>query len=453
MDCDYMETARAVTLMGADLILYPTAYPGIVCPTDSWHSRAFENGVYFLAANQWGEDRGAYFAGGSSIINPDGSIQAWQDINNTIVYGQVDINKVRKHQFPNSEENKILDRRPELYKRVAMNTYLFTPAWFFTQYGYKPLPDGTKSVIAAAQFRPENGSIDKNLKAMEQMIAEKKAQNDDQHIDLIVFPELAVSGVINAEKSATIIPGKITDKLVQMAKKHKTFIVAGMPEKDGDKKYNTSVLVGPTGFVGKYRKTHLNHLDKKWAYPGDKLSTFNTKLGRIAMLIGYDALFPETSRDLAAWATDILCVPSALSYPKPISIEGSRAKFDDSMGPVPTGPNPNHWHYFRTVAGGNNMYCVFANQYGKHNNQNYMGKSGVFPPEMFFFPRPESIASESGNIIITQNADTTYGVSNPDYNYSTNICRSKDWLTWRKPNLYEILVTETTTPVESMVIK
>lgn len=449
MDADHMETVRSVSLMGADIILYPTAYPGIVCPTDNWFSRTFENGVYFIAANWWGEERGAYMAGGSCILNPDGTIQNWRDIEDGIVYGEVDLKKVRRRQYAATGENKMLDRRPELYHNVVLNTYLMTPGWFFTQFDYEPLPDGAKCVIAAAQFKPVPGNMEANLAAMDRMITQ---QNKQKKVDLIVFPELATCGSANPDRYAEAIPGPTTEKILELAKKHNVYLVVGMVEKDGMRKYNAAVLVGPEGFIGKYRKTHLDHLDKQWATPGDKIGTFNTKIGRIGILIGYDALFPETHRHLAAWASDIICIPSALSFPVPVGIKGSRAVFDDSMGPIPTGPNPNHWHYFRTIGGANHVYCIFANQYGTVGDQAYMGRSGVFPPEMFFFPLPESIAPSTGNVIVVQDADTTYGVKNPDYNYATNIARSKDYVGWRLPVMYKLIVTPNPA-VNSMVIK
>jgi len=437
MDCDFIETARVATAMGADVILYPTAYPGIVCPTDNWFSRAFENGVYYIAANRWGIERGAYFGGGSCILNPDGSIQSWKDIDNTVAYGEVDIERVRKRLFADTGENKILDRRPELYQKIIMNTYMMTPGWFFNQYDYDPLPEGTQTVLAAAQFQPTAGDIEANVAAIERLVIE---QNSQKKAGLIVFPELAICGVANAGDFAEAVPGPTTDKLVEIAKKHSVYLVVGLPEQDGEAKYNSAVLVGPEGLVGTYRKTHLDHLDKEWASAGDEIKHFNIELGRVGILIGYDALFPETHRCLAAGATDIVAVPSALSFPLPVPIDGSRAQFDDSMGPIPTGPNPNHWHYFRTIGGDNHVYCVFANQYGEGPDQTYMGRSGVFPPEMFAFPRPESIAGDAGDTVVFQDADTTLGVPNPAYGYATNICRTKDYVSWRKPWMYKLLV-------------
>ena len=74
--------------------------------------------------------------------------------------------------------------------------------------------------------------------------------------------------------------------------------------------------LGPDGAeIGRYRKTHLTAEERAWAQAGDAYPVFETPFGRIGIMSGYDALFPETSRCLAAAAADIVLWPAAMREP------------------------------------------------------------------------------------------------------------------------------------------
>ncbi len=86
-------------------------------------------------------------------------------------------------------------------------------------------------------------------------------------------------------------------------------VVGGLLEREGDALYNSAVLVGPETF-GRYRKTHLWDREKLLYEPGEELPVFDTPLGRIGLLVCYDAWFPEATRALAVKGAQILCIPS-----------------------------------------------------------------------------------------------------------------------------------------------
>ena len=76
------------------------------------------------------------------------------------------------------------------------------------------------------------------------------------------------------------------------------------------------MLTGPDGAeIGRYHKTHLTAEERAWASAGDTYPVFETPFGRIGIMAGYDALFPETSRCLAAAAADIVLWPAAMRDP------------------------------------------------------------------------------------------------------------------------------------------
>ena len=79
MDASFPETARVLALRGADVICFPTNWLLEKAPAPAWITRAFENGVYLIAADRWGNERTVEFSGGSAVIDPDGAIQSYRD--------------------------------------------------------------------------------------------------------------------------------------------------------------------------------------------------------------------------------------------------------------------------------------------------------------------------------------------------------------------------------------
>src|SRR6266568_820549 len=79
--------------------------------------------------------------------------------------------------------------------------------------------------------------------------------------DLVLFPELIVHGhcTPNTWELAEAVPdGPATRRLCEIAAKHKVLLSAGLSEKEKDIAFNTQVLVGPQGYIGKQRKIHLS---------------------------------------------------------------------------------------------------------------------------------------------------------------------------------------------------
>ncbi|MGI5962391.1 MAG: nitrilase-related carbon-nitrogen hydrolase, partial [Lawsonibacter sp.] len=105
--------------------------------------------------------------------------------------------------------------------------------------------------------------------------------------------------------------GRASQLLLELAEKYQVYIVASMLEEAGPDLFNTAILAGPDGLVGKYRKLHPCEDEVYWSEPGDLgLPVFHTPIGRIAILICLDAYYPETSRICALQGADIICVPS-----------------------------------------------------------------------------------------------------------------------------------------------
>jgi predicted amidohydrolase len=93
-------------------------------------------------------------------------------------------------------------------------------------------------------------------------------------------------------------------------------LVAGLAERAGDGFYNTSVLIGPEGYIGKYRKVHLFFEEKRWFQPGDLgFPVWDVGGVRIGMMICFDWVFPEAARSLTLQGAEIICHPVNLVLP------------------------------------------------------------------------------------------------------------------------------------------
>ncbi|MBA2596070.1 MAG: hypothetical protein H0V00_05525 [Chloroflexia bacterium] len=423
MDAAYPETARIPALAGADVICFPTNWLSEKSPSPSWMARAAENGVYFIAANRYGLERGVQFSGGSAVIDPDGSVQSALDCGDGIVWGWVDVARARnKRPLPGCPEDLLADRRPDAYGAMTLNSYLWPPDDFHGLYDIRPLPEARESRAAVVQFAPAAGAVEENL----ERIAHETATLAARGCDLVVFPELAVSGPVvdweTADVLAEEIPGPSTRRLRRIAATAKVYLIAGVIERDPEtnRLFNSAMLMGPDGIVGMYRKLHLAAVDRPWATPGDLgLPTFDIPVGRVGMLIGYDALFPEAARALAIDGADIIACPSLVSWPPVLP-------YGETVIPMPpfvdAGATDAHYHLWRERERENNAHVLFANGAAPA-----MGWSGCFAAVLESEPRRESIVRGDGEGTAVIEIDTG------------GVVRSKDLVRMRMPIWYDAL--------------
>ncbi len=139
----------------------------------------------------------------------------------------------------------------------------------------------------------------------------RRARNQDS-AELVVFPELAVTGLSDPAASAQPIPGPATSRLQEIAAEHDVYLVCGLAEKAGGALFNSACLIAPDGNITVYRKIHLTQAEQRWAQHGAGWSVVDTPLGRIGLLIGRDASFPESGRVLALRGCDIIACPAAI---------------------------------------------------------------------------------------------------------------------------------------------
>ncbi|AMA58864.1 nitrilase-related carbon-nitrogen hydrolase [Bradyrhizobium sp. CCGE-LA001] len=423
MDIHFVETARLMALGGADVICHISNWLAERTPAPYWISRAFENGCYVIESNRWGLERTVQFSGGSCVIAPDGQVTAVLDKGDGVLMSEINLDAARARRVLG--ERVFAQRRPELYPELLTDTFSWNPRDFFGLYGHEPWLAGKASRVSVAQFAPAD-DVSQNLQKISMLAREASAEG----AELVVFPELALTGLADPSGAAQAVPGSATDSLGELAEDLDLYLVCGLAERDGDLVYNSACLVTPDGDISVYRKTHLTTDERSWATPGDGWTVVDTPIGRIGLLIGHDASFPEAGRVLALRGCDLVACPAAIKGRFSSSHPGTQV---EQPKPIPTGPDPLHWHHFRVRAGENNLFFAFANVVDP--DRGYPGLSGVFGPDTFAFPRREAIAA-GGAGLATALVDTT----NLDSVYPTNVVRRKDLVSMRMPHSYRGLV-------------
>lgn len=148
-------------------------------------------------------------------------------------------------------------------------------------------------------------------------------------VHLVLFPELVVHGhcTPNTWELAEPVPdGPSVRRLIDIAGRHKLVLSVGLSEKERDIIFNTQVLVGPEGYIGKQRKLHLSRDEVNHYKGGRDILVFDIGRCRVGTVICYDNQFPEVARVLALRGADVILMPHAARFkPWPDTAEGEAA--------------------------------------------------------------------------------------------------------------------------------
>jgi predicted amidohydrolase len=297
MDSAYFESARLAALAGADILAFPTNSTSQAIA--ALPARAVQNGLYIVSANRSNTEREFHMIGGSAVWSPEGDcltatplvMNSEQDENGTTI-AYADINPA---QYENAGKALLKSRRPELYKDLMLHI----APWNYQK--------STKSAVVLAfvlQYNPIPAERERNMEKISKLV-DAEIKNSGKP-DLIVLPEMPLTG-----------PGAFANKadlqfFSAMASKHGAYLVGSYVEDDNGKSFITAVLFDRKGNeAGRYRKTHLNSAEKKWAAAGNSIGVFTTDIGRIGIVIGDEVKFPEVAGLLAILRADIIAVPSS----------------------------------------------------------------------------------------------------------------------------------------------
>lgn len=177
----------------------------------------------------------------------------------------------------------------------------------------KTTPPPTRKVrLATIHHKPSGTSPRENCEEFASLIAEAAKQK----ADLVVLGETVPTASANVKSQkihemAEPIPGPSTDYFGEHAKKNDLHIVLSLYERDRHLVYNSAVLLGPDGkLIGKYRKVCLPHGEvEKGIAPGHDYPVFDTKFGKVGMMVCYDGFFPEVARELSNRGAEVIAWP------------------------------------------------------------------------------------------------------------------------------------------------
>ncbi|MBS69208.1 MAG: hydratase [Pseudomonas sp.] len=276
--------------------------------------------------------------------------------------------------------------------------------------------------IAVVQFDPQVGMENRERNLRHGLSMAQKAV--DSGANLIVLPELANTGYLftsrqEAFEHAEDVPnGPSVQVWMDFVKKHDIYLVAGVAERDGMQLYDTAVLLGPDGFIGKYRKAHLWNLEKLWFTPGNSgFPVFDTPIGRIGLLVCWDIWFPEVPRILAQQGADIICsVNNWVWTPPPL--------FDETGKCMAS-------YLTMTAAHVNNVFIAAANRVGTDRGERFLGCSLIAGTNGW--PIGE-VAPAEGETIVCADIDLVSARSAPIWNSLNDLPRD------RRTDLYDTML-------------
>lgn len=161
--------------------------------------------------------------------------------------------------------------------------------------------------LAVAQIKPTLGNVEKNIEIMK----EKILTAIDQGRELIVFPELALSGYL-LEEMVFDVCVNVPEELIELSRK--ISILFGGVEKGKDNYiYNSAFYLEEGEVKHTHRKVYLPtygmFFEARYFKGGDRFRAFDTKFGRIGILICEDAWHNSSSYILSQDGADyIFCL-------------------------------------------------------------------------------------------------------------------------------------------------
>ena len=172
----------------------------------------------------------------------------------------------------------------------------------------KPAP--RKARLATIHLQPRQGTTAQEKR---EQYAGLIARAAEQKADLVVLGETLTyygSGRTPGE-TAEPIPGPSSTYFAELARKHGLYIVAGLFEREGRAVYNSAILAAPDGtLAGKYRKVALPESEiEAGVTPGLEYPVFDTRFGRLGIMICYDGFFPEVARELTKRGAEVIAWP------------------------------------------------------------------------------------------------------------------------------------------------
>jgi len=204
---------------------------------------------------------------------------------------------------------------PSNASAATLQLYLFnapqgTVWWDDISFEQVPAPKPRTVTISSLNLRP-SGTKSREESVRQFMAGVEKAIPGK--VDVILLPEgitVIGTGKSYVEVSETI-PGPTTTTLGELAKRHSSYVVAGIYEREGEIVYNTAVMLDRQGnLAGKYRKVYLPSAEIEGGLtPGNDYPVFKTDFGTVGLMICYDVMFADPAHALARKGAEVILLP------------------------------------------------------------------------------------------------------------------------------------------------
>jgi len=165
---------------------------------------------------------------------------------------------------------------------------------------------------------------------------------------------------------AETVPGPTTEMFAARAAELGVVVVLNVFERDGERTYDTSPVIGPDGaLLGKTRMVHITDYERfherGYYRPGDRgAPVYDTQFGRIGVAICYDRHYPEYMRALALGGAEVVFIPQA--------------------GAVGEWPEGLFEAEMRVAAFQNGYFTALCNRVGPETKLTFAGESFVCDP-------------------------------------------------------------------------
>lgn len=180
------------------------------------------------------------------------------------------------------------------------------------------LPAQARTVrVAVCQILAIDGDREGNFRRVEYALEDARAS----HADIAAFPESVILGWENpdAHRIATPIPGADSDRIAALARKYGMMISIGLDEKDGEKLYDSAILVDKSGkILWKHRKLNVLAwlMDPPYSEgQQDGIGVVETEFGRIGLVICADTFEDRIAKRIEKLAPDLMLVPYGWAAP------------------------------------------------------------------------------------------------------------------------------------------
>ena len=299
---------------------------------------------------------------------------------------------------------------------------------------------------ASVQFNHRPGDKNYNCDRISHFVRMAELQN----VDLIVFPEMCISGYWHVRKlseqnirelAEPVPSGPSSQFLKNLASDTGMTIGAGLVEAgENNQLYNTYLVAMPDGTTAKHRKLHC-FISEHMA-SGNDFTVFELPDGtKAGILICYDNNIIENVRITALKGAEILLAPhqtGGCDSPSPRcmgridpALWQNRHRAPEAIEAEFRGPKGRAWlmHWLPARAHDNGLFVIYSNGVGQDDDEVRTGNAMIIDPY--------------GDVLVeTSKADDAMVVADL-YPAVQQMCTGQRWMRSRRPDLYQTL-TEVT---------